>query len=67
MARPQDTAAKLEIPYLIIQRQFEDLDGGVFSVEFHDENDIRHIHVRKLELSLSRMPSEIFKACIDAR
>ena len=37
LARSQDTAANLEIPYLIIQRQLEDPDGGVFYVESHDE------------------------------
>ena len=67
LARSQDTAANLEIPYLIIQRQLEDPDGGVFYVESHDENDIGHFRLRKLELSLSRMLSEIFKARVDDR
>jgi hypothetical protein len=33
-------------PYLIIQRQFEDDDGGVCYIETHDENYRGHFRLR---------------------
>ena len=48
-----------ESPYLIIQRQFEDPDGGVCYVETHDEKYIGHFRVRRLNLSPSSVVLEI--------
>ena len=48
-----------ESPYLIVQRQFEDPDGGVCYVETHDEKYIGHFRVRRLELSPSSVVLEI--------
>jgi len=46
-------------PYLVIQRQFEDLDGGRCYVETHDENYIGHFRIRRIDLSVSRILLEI--------
>jgi len=46
-------------PYLVIQRQFEDPDGGRCYVETHDEKYIGHFRVRRLDLSPSRIVLEI--------
>ena len=48
-----------ETPYLIIQRQFEDPDGGVCYVETHDETYIGHFRVRRIDFSPSRILLEI--------
>lgn len=48
-----------ESPYLIIQRQFEDPDGGRCYVETHDENYIGHFRVRRIDLAVSRILLEI--------
>ena len=46
-------------PYLLIQRQFEDPDGGLCYVETHDEGYIGHFRLRSIEFSLSRLLLEI--------
>jgi len=46
-------------PYLIIQRQFEDPDGGRCYVETHDENYIGHFRIRRIDLSVFRIVLEI--------
>lgn len=46
-------------PYLIIQRQFEDPDGGLCYVETHDEKYIGHFRVRRIDLSPTRIVLEI--------
>jgi len=48
-----------ESPYLVIQRQFEEPDGGRCYVETHDENYIGHFRIRRIDLSVSRMVLEI--------
>ena len=48
-----------ESPYLVIQRQFEDPDGGRCYVETHDENYIGHFRIRRIDLSVSRIVLEI--------
>jgi len=48
-----------ESPYLDIQRQFEDPDGGQCYVETHDENYIGHFGIRRIDLSVSRIMLEI--------
>jgi hypothetical protein len=48
-----------ERPYLIIQRQFEDPDGGVCYVETHDETYIGHFRVRRIDFSPSGILLEI--------
>ena len=49
----------LDSPYLLIQRQFEDPDGGLCYVETHDEGYIGHFRLRSIELSPSRLFVEI--------
>jgi hypothetical protein len=46
-------------PYLLIQRQFEDPDGGECYVETHDEGYIGHFRLRSIEFSQSRLCLEI--------
>ena len=46
-------------PYLLIQRQFEDPDGGRCYVETHDEEYIGHFRLRSIEFSPSRLLLEI--------
>jgi hypothetical protein len=46
-------------PYLLIQRQFEDPDGGRCYVETHDEGYIGHFRLRSIEFSPSRLLVEI--------
>ena len=46
-------------PYLLIQRQFEDPDGGQCYVETHDEEYIGHFRLRSIEFSSSRLLVEI--------
>jgi len=46
-------------PYLLIQRQFEDPDGGRCYVETHDEGYIGHFRLRSIEFSPSRLLLEI--------
>lgn len=48
-----------ESPYLIIQRQFEDPDGGLCYVETHDEKYIGHFRISRIGLSVSRLLLEI--------
>lgn len=48
-----------ESPYLVIQRQFEDADGGRCYVETHDANYIGHFRIRRMDLSASRILLEI--------
>src|SRR4029434_9595543 len=42
-------------PYFLIQRQFEDPDGGLCYVETHDEGYIGHFRLRSIEFSPSRL------------
>jgi hypothetical protein len=46
-------------PYLLIQRQFEDPDGGRCYVETHDEGYIGHFRLRSIGFSPSRLFLEI--------
>jgi hypothetical protein len=46
-------------PYLLIQRQFEDPDGGRCYIETHDEGYIGHFRLRSIEFSPSRLLVEI--------
>ena len=46
-------------PYLLIQRQFEDPDGGRCYVETHDEKYIGNFRLRSIEFSPSRPLLEI--------
>ncbi len=55
----REDAGDHESQYLIIQRQFEDPDGGVCYVETHDEKYIGHFSVRRIDLSPSRIVLEI--------
>lgn len=59
---PGSDAADVEdpdSPYLLIQRQFEDPDGGRCYVETHDEAYIGHFRLRSIEFSSSRLLLEI--------
>jgi hypothetical protein len=61
-ADPADDAANVvgpDSPYLLIQRQFEDPDGGLCYVETHDEEYIGHFRLRSIEFSSSRLLVEI--------
>jgi len=46
-------------PYLLIQRQFEDPDGGLCYVETHDEGYIGHFRLRSIGLTPSHLLLEI--------
>jgi hypothetical protein len=46
-------------PYLLIQRQFEDPDGGLCYVETHDEEYIGHFRLRSIGLTPSHLLLEI--------
>jgi hypothetical protein len=46
-------------PYLIIQRQFETLDGGQCYVETHDHGYIGHFHVRLTNFTRTCLAFEI--------
>ncbi len=46
-------------PYLVIQRQFEDPDGGVCYVETHDEAYIGHSRVARAALYRSKFVLEL--------
>ena len=48
-----------ESPYLVIQRQFEDPDGGRCYVETHDSKFTGHFRVRRLDLSCVGLLLEI--------
>jgi hypothetical protein len=59
---PADDAADVDGPdssYLLIQRQFEDPDGGRCYIETHDEAYIGHFRLRSIEFSRSRLLLEI--------
>jgi hypothetical protein len=59
---PAGDAADVDIPgspYLVIQRQFEDPDGGRCYVETHDEEYIGHFRLRTVEFSPARLLLEI--------
>jgi hypothetical protein len=61
-ADPAEDATQVlwgDSPYLIIQRQFEDFDGGVCYVETHNEEYIGHFRLRSIEFSPSRVVVEI--------
>ena len=46
-------------PYLLIQRQFEDPDGGECYVETHEKEYVGHFRLRSIEFSPSRLLLEI--------
>ncbi len=46
-------------PYLIIQRQFETLDGGQCYVETHDYGYVGHFHVRLTNFTRTCLAFEI--------
>lgn len=48
-------------PYLFIQRQFEDYDGGLCYVETHEEDYIGHYPVRLLALDEAGIVLEILR------
>jgi hypothetical protein len=50
-------------PYLIVQRQFEDDDGGVCYVETHDHDTYTgHFRLRLIEFTPTRLAFEIARA-----
>ena len=59
MFEARGDAGDPESPYLLVQRQFEDPDGGICYVETHDEKYIGHFRVRRIDLSPSRIVIEI--------
>jgi len=49
-----------EHPYLLVQRQFEDDDGGVCYIETHDHNTyVGHFRLRLIEFTPTRLAFEI--------
>ena len=57
-----DLSAPLQ-PYLLVQRQFEDDDGGVCYIETHDPNTYAgHFRLHLVEFSSSRLAFEIDRA-----
>ena len=52
-----------EHPYLVVQRQFEDDDGGVCYVETHDHDTYTgHFRLRLIEFTPTRLAFEIARA-----
>lgn len=50
-------------PYLVVQRQFEDDDGGVCYVETHDHDTYTgHFRLRLIEFTPTRLAFEIARA-----
>ena len=50
-------------PYLLLQRQFEDDDGGVCYIETHDHDSYTgHFRLRLIELTPTRFAFEIARA-----
>jgi hypothetical protein len=50
-------------PYLIVQRQFEDDDGGVCYIETHDRDAYTgHFRLRLVEFTPTRLAFEIARA-----
>jgi hypothetical protein len=50
-------------PYLIVQRQFEDDDGGVCYIETHDRDAYTgHLRLRLVEFTPTRLAFEIARA-----
>ena len=57
-----DLSAPLK-PYVLIQRQFEDNDGGVCYIETHEPDRYAgHFRVRLVEFALSRLIFDIDRA-----
>lgn len=57
-----DLSAPLQ-PYLLVQRQFEDDDGGVCYIETHDPDTYAgHFRLHLVEFSPSRLAFEIDRA-----
>lgn len=56
---PAGDTVDVNSPYLLIQRQFEDPDGGRCYVETHDERYVGHFRLRSIEFSPSRLVLEI--------
>ena len=47
-------------PYVLLQRQFEDEDGGVCYLEIHDpDRDAGHLRLRLVEFTPTRLAFEI--------
>jgi len=63
---PSDDASDLsgdENPYLIVQRQFEDDDGGVCYIETHDRDTYSgHFRLRLIGFTPTRFAFEIARA-----
>lgn len=55
----KEDTSDIKSPYLLIQRQFEDPDGGVCYVETHYEKYIGHFGLRRINLAPSRILVEI--------
>ena len=48
-----------ELPYLLIQRQFEDPDDDLCYVERHDENYTGHFLLRRVEFTSQSLSIEL--------
>ncbi len=59
MFEVREGASELDSPYLLIQRQFEDPDGGRCYIETHDEKYTGHFRLRRIDFSPSRIVLEI--------
>ena len=49
-------------PYLLVQRQFEEPDGGQCYIETHDEKYTGHFNLRRIEFAPNRLLIEIERA-----
>lgn len=56
---PAVDVVDVDSPYLLIQRQFEDPDGGQCYIETHDEGYVGHFRLRLIEFSRSCLILEI--------
>jgi hypothetical protein len=59
---PSDELSGHDHPYLIVQRQFEDDDGGVCYIETHDHDTYAgHFRLRLIEFIPTRLAFEIVR------
>lgn len=56
---PTGDVVDVDSPYLLIQRQFEDPDGGRCYIETHDEGYVGHFRLRSIKFSPSCLVLEI--------
>ena len=59
MFEAQEDADDSDSPHLLIQRQFEDLEGDLCYVETHDKKYVGHFILRRVEFTLRGLSIEL--------